>query len=95
MEESKKVRRLEDNIGNAGSLYRCDRIAKKNVLIFTSFMKDRLYITEIEATRKSKEDERYLLFTANAYKDNAQHEVDNLLGKYYKRRQEKLDPLNL
>ena len=43
MEESKKVRRLEDNIGNAGSLYRCDRIAKKNVVIFTSFMKDRLY----------------------------------------------------
>ena len=54
-----------------------------------------LYITGIEATRKSKEDERYLLFTANANKDNAQREVDNLLGKYYKRRQEKLDPLNL
>ena len=40
-----------------------------------------LYITGIEATRKSKEDGRYLLLTTNANKANAQREVDNLLGK--------------
>ena len=44
-----------------------------------------LYITGIEATRKSKEDGRYLLLTTNANKANAQREVDNLLGKYYKK----------
>ena len=48
-----------------------------------------LYITGIEATRKSKEDGRYLLLTTNANKANAQREVDNLLGKYYKKNDSK------
>ena len=45
-----------------------------------------LYITGIEATRKFKEDGRYLLLTTNANKANPQREVDNLLDKYYKKR---------
>ena len=52
-----------------------------------------LYITGIEATRKSKEDGRYLLLTTNANKANAQREVDNLLGKYYKRTTGNIGPI--
>ena len=48
-----------------------------------------LYITGNEATRKSKEDGRNLLLTTNANKANAQREVDNLLGKYYKKNDRK------
>ena len=48
-----------------------------------------LCITGIEATRKCYEDGRYLLLTTNKNKTNAQCEVDNLLGKYYKKRQTK------
>ena len=52
-----------------------------------------LYITGIEATRKSKEDGRYLLLTTNANKANAQRELDNILGKYYKKTTGKIGPI--
>ena len=52
-----------------------------------------LYITGIEATRKSKEDGRYLLLTTNANTTNAQSEVDSLLGKYYKKTTGKIGPI--
>ena len=51
-----------------------------------------LCITGIEATRKSKEDGRYLLLTTNVNKANAQREVDNLLGKYYLKTTGKIGP---
>ena len=44
-----------------------------------------LYFIEMEPTRKSSEECRYLLVTTKAKKLNDQREADNLLGKYYKK----------
>ena len=53
-----------------------------------------LYITGIETTTKSHENGRYLLLTTNTKKANAQREVDNLLGKYLKKKTNQNDSTN-
>lgn len=53
-----------------------------------------LYFTGMEPTRKSKEEGRYLLETANNKKQNAQREADNLLSKYYKKKDPSLNKEN-
>ena len=53
-----------------------------------------LYFMGIEATRKSSEEGRYLLVTTKTKKLNAQREADNLLSKYYKKKETSMNNKN-
>ena len=46
-----------------------------------------IYFSSMETTRSPQGEKRFLLITINNMKTNFQREVDNLFGKYYRKKQ--------